>query len=1016
MSKLNPLRTFLRMLLIGSLILYSCKNKEEKPKIDYSALSDQEKRLPQNAMASMEVSKYLKMNLFASEPMIANPTNMAIDAKGRIWICEGRNYRNFRNPKNPYDKRGDRILILEDTDQDGVADTSKVFYQGEDINAALGIVVLGNKVIVSVSPNIFVFTDEDGDDVPDSKKNMFSSIEGVDHDHGAHAFIFGPDGRLYFNYGNAGQHLMSKEGDTIVDVHGEKIDNSGNSFREGMAFRSEMDGSNVEVLGNNFRNPYELAIDSYGGLWQSDNDDDGNRGVRINFLMEYGNYGYKDKITGANWRERRAGWSDSIPIRHWHLNDPGTVPNLLQTGSGSPCGMIVYEGDLLPDLYKNQLIHAEPGHNVVRSYIVDNDGAGYKAHIENLVISKDNWFRPDDVTVAPDGSLFISDWYDGGVGGHKAEDVARGRIYHLSTKNGYDPPKFDFSTGVGAAKGLLSDNMDVFYQSWQKLYSMGEAAEPFLNELIAKGGTAKAKALWLGAKIPSKVGKYINLTITDKNPKFRMQGIRMARYMATDKVTDYVTKVVNDPSAQVRREAAIALKYVGTPDAAQLWAELAVQHQVGDRWELEALGLGADQYADQYFQTWKNKVGDKWNNPAGDEIVWRVNAEATVPLLVDLIKDKNISPEKIPSYFRAFHFKEHPKKNQLLLSLLTLDHPQEKLIQAYALGQLDVAFVNSSTNNVQAVKMILPAIEGTPEWLMAVKKLKIKGQEKSLFRLITSNADIELRKEATAMLFNGAGSKFVTDYFSSNAPDSSKLQLMDILGGVNDGNAIDFLEKSLLEDKFSTSVMRKVVESLGNTGKGQDKLYDLLVTGKISEDYKTTAVLKLMTSRNAEIRKNAPSYLATSEEGYMDIAALENRDGNSKAGKLVYATYCASCHVADGAGIDFGPGLSDIGNKLSKSFLYSSIIYPSAGINFGYEGYNIKLKNGSALMGYILGKTENDITLKTMGATITEIPLKDIEKIEAMDKSLMPEGLDKVMKEQDLVNLVAYLETQKMKE
>src|SRR5690606_14704435 len=177
-------RSFI-LLFFTIILLVSCKTKEEKPAIDYNALPTQEKRLPENAMASMEVAEGLKMNLFASEPMIANPTNMAIDAKGRIWICEGRNYRLFANPDNPYDKKGDRILILEDTDHDGAADTSKVFYQGEDVNSALGIAVLGNKVIVSVSPDIFVFTDDNGDDVPDSKEVMFSGIEGVDHDHGA---------------------------------------------------------------------------------------------------------------------------------------------------------------------------------------------------------------------------------------------------------------------------------------------------------------------------------------------------------------------------------------------------------------------------------------------------------------------------------------------------------------------------------------------------------------------------------------------------------------------------------------------------------------------------------------------------------------------------------------------------------------------------------------------------------------------------------------------------------------
>ncbi len=216
-------------------------------------------------------------------------------------------------------------------------------------------------------------------------------------------------------------------------------------------------------------------------------------------------------------------------------------------------------------------------------------------------------------------------------------------------------------------------------------------------------------------------------------------------------------------------------------------------------------------------------------------------------------------------------------------------------------------------------------------------------------------------------------------------------------------------------DKFSYPLMRKVVESLGNTWDGQHILFDLLKSGKLKENYKTTAVLKLMSSGDEKIRTEAPKYLASEGKENTNIAALEKMEGDPNAGKAVFTTYCATCHVVNGAGIDFGPGLSDIGSKLSRSFMYSSIIYPSAGINFGYEGYNVKLKDGNVLMGYILGKTENDITLKMMGATTKEIPRKDIQNIEAMDKSLMTEGLDKVMKEQDLVNLVAYLETLRVK-
>lgn len=1004
------------ILFVALGIFNSCQ-ESTRAIADYGFLSEMDKRKPENALASMDVADGLQMALFASEPMIANPTNMAIDAKGRIWVCEGRNYRLFANPDNTYDDKGDRIMILEDTNGDGKADSSKVFYQGQDVNSALGIAVLGDKIFVSVSPNVFVFTDADGDDVPDSKEVLFTGIEGEDHDHGVHAFVFGPDGRLYFNYGNNGRQLLDNAGNIIKDIYGHEIRADGSPYREGMAFRMEMDGSNLEVLGYNFRNPYELAVDSYGGLWQSDNDDDGNRGARINYLMEYGNYGFKDKLTGSNWRERRPAWSEEIPKRHWHLNDPGTVPNLLQTGSGSPTGILVYEDKLLPEQYRNQLIHCEPGHNVVRAYILREKDAGYTATIQNLVKSRDNWFRPSDVTVAPDGSLFISDWYDGGVGGHKAADIVQGRIYHLSSKDGVEPNSFDFSTPEGVAAGLLSDNMDVFYQSWQKLHATGEAAQPHLQNIMNNGGSAMARALWLGAKIPGKAPEYIKIALADSDPKFRMQGLRMARYLDTENLEAHIASVVNDESIQVRREAAIALKHIGSPKAAELWTALANQHFDTDRWYLEALGIGADEHPELYFNAWKISVGDDWNNPAGKEIVWRVPAEASVPMLLAIIKDENVDATHLASYFRALSFKKHPKKNELVSALLTAKHPLEKEIRALAIGQMDEDFVNGSQKNIQMVKRILPNIEGTPEWILALKNLNLLDQKDALFRVVSnSTIDEDLRKEAASLLIKSGGNGLIAASLESDSPESDKMDLVGLLGSINDSLAVDLLLKSLAKEGLSFPLKRKSIEALGNTWGGRHKLYDLLKDGKLGEEYKTTAVLKLMNSWDAEIRKNAPKFIDGNSNETLDLEALVERKGNSGHGKEVYGTYCASCHMVGDSGTEFGPALSDIGNKLSKRFLYSNITQPSSGISFGYEGYSVKMKDGKTYSGYILSRTEDVLTLKMMGDTQEQIALTDIVELKAMENSLMTEGLHKVMSEEDLVDLVEYLSTLKIPE
>ncbi|SHG02451.1 putative membrane-bound dehydrogenase domain-containing protein [Arenibacter palladensis] len=1004
-------KTLVIIMALGSLA--SCK-EQPKANIDFLSLSEQEKRNPEYALAAMEVEEGLNLELFASEPMVTNPTNMAIDAKGRIWVCEAKNYRLFANPDNTYDDSGDRILILEDTNGDGKADTSKVFYQGEDINAALGIAVLGNKVIVSVSPKVFIFTDENGDDLPDSKEILFQGIEGVDHDHGVHAFVFGPDGRLYFNFGNNGKQLLDKNGEVVLDMHGQEIVGNGQHYREGMAFRMNMDGTNLEVLGHNFRNPYEIAIDSYGGLWQSDNDDDGNRGTRINYVMEYGNYGYRDLLSGASWRERRTGWHNDIPKRHWHLNDPGTVPNLLQTGSGSPCGILVYEDKMLPQKFQNQPIHAEPGHNVVRAYIIGESEAGYTAKIENLVKSKDDWFRPDDVTTAPDGSLFISDWYDGGVGGHKAEDIARGRIYRLSTGSDYKVADIDPKTEEGAVKGLLSGNMDLFYQSWQKLHSMGEAAQPFLTELREKGGIAKARALWLGLHIPTKSNDYIELALLDEDPKFRMQGIRMARFKGKESLEKYLSLLENDKSPQVRREAAIALRFIGTEAAAELWANLAVQHNTGDRWYLEALGIGADKFPELYFKAWRNKVGENWKSEAGKEIVWRIRAKESVPMLVSLIKDQTVLPTKLASYFRALDFKDHPNKDNYLMEMLGWNHPLKSQIQAYAIGQMDAKFVYSSPKHIKMVKEVLPKIEGTPEWIMAIKNLELKNQNEALFRVLANGSNTDIGKEAANLLLNNNGATLIDTFLHSQEPESSKIAVLERLNGISNPTAVALLKENIGSQDLGHALTRKMIETLGNTGAGQEELYQMLKEDRLAEDYKTTAVLKLMTSWNNEIRTNAPKFLSSQEDGALDISKLVELRGNASHGKEVYSTYCSSCHMAAGNGIEFGPELSDIGNKLSKQFLYSNIIYPSAGINFGFEGYSFRMNDGKTYTGYILSRTEDEITIKMMGGTQKTLELQDISEQESLEQSLMTEGLAHIMPEEDLVDLVAYLETLKV--
>jgi putative membrane-bound dehydrogenase-like protein len=629
--------------------------------------SDQERK-SENAVAGLAVGEGVQASLAASEPMLKSLTNIDVDHLGRIWVCEVVNYRKHKNDRT----EGDRILILEDTDKDGVVDTSKVFYQGRDIDSALGLCVLGNRVLVSAAPYVWEFIDQDGDDVPDSKRAILTKTGDPQHDHSVHSFVFGPDGKLYFNYGNTGHRLCDSSGTPIKDRWGRDINDSGKPYRQGMVFRCNQDLSDMEVLGHNFRNNYEISVDSFGSLWQSDNDDDGNRATRINFVMEFGNYGYTDEKNGAGWQVERTNWEQDIPSRHWHLNDPGVVPNLLITGAGSPTGITVYEGNLLPKRFHNQVIHCDAGPNVVRAYVTQPEGAGYSAKIENLAVGEfDRWFRPADVSVAPDGSLFVSDWYDPGVGGHNMEDMERGRLFRLAPPNTkYIVPKYDFTTAAGAVEALKSPNNAARYMAYQALIKMGGSSAAELNRLAQDANPRfRARAYWLLCKVGS-AAETVRLASKDSDANVRCTAIRIAR-QAKLATKDYVPALIQDSDPAVRREIAVALREDTSTEMPTYWVSLAKRYDGKDRWYLEALGIAATDRWDECLTAWLRISPDK-NSLASQRLMWRGRGAVAAQLQSELLRNGKLAEADVPAMFRALDLQDIESRTKALRSLLEL--------------------------------------------------------------------------------------------------------------------------------------------------------------------------------------------------------------------------------------------------------------------------------------------------------------------------------------------------------
>jgi putative membrane-bound dehydrogenase-like protein len=604
---------------------------------------------PEQSAAEVRTPPGLQATLWASEPMVTNPTNMTVDERGRLWILEAVNYRRALRNQSDHRPAGDRIVVLEDTDRDGRGDKVTVFDQSPEIRAPLGIAVLGNKVYVSQSPSLTVYTKDDQDRIV-NKEVLLTGFGGVDHDHGLHAVVFGPDGKYYFNHGNTGFSVTDRSGRTLQGSSYENVplNRPDAGYFQGVAFRMNPDGSNLEVLAQNFRNPYELTVDSFGNVWQTDNDDDGNAWTRLNYVMEGGNFGFFGPLH-RTWNADRGG--------HFHNELPGVVPNVLRLGPGSPCGLLLYEGRLLPGAFRGRLLHAEAGKRIVGSYTIIDDGAGFTATIEELAFGgADTWFRPSDVAVAPDGAVFVADWYDPGVGGHNMADPqgGRGRIYRIAPA-GHRPlvPALDLQSEQGLTEAFGSPTQAVRYLAHQAIVARGSAAAPMLQRLWRQSDPIlRARALWILGGLPTVGPAAIEEALRDRDPRFRILGLRVARLHGADMLAT-VAPLLRDSSPRVRREVALLLRdpdpvrmqppYLSTLQTAPpaRWLDammtLIAQYDGKDRWYLEALAIAARGREDAIYA--RLRAEGARQSGAAAQVVWALRPKSALPDLIATIND-----------------------------------------------------------------------------------------------------------------------------------------------------------------------------------------------------------------------------------------------------------------------------------------------------------------------------------------------------------------------------------------
>jgi quinoprotein glucose dehydrogenase len=404
----------------------------------------------QKAMKRFRVPPNFTVELFAAEPMLGNPVALCVDNDGRVFVSETHRYRTSvldirhymfmlendlanrtvedrmaeirKNFPNEWQKLGietEVIRLLEDRDHDGKADYSAVYADGFTTpmdGIASGVLAHDGKVWFTNIPNLWLLEGMDKDGHA-TKREVLSTGYGVRFSftgHDMHGLILGPDGRLYFSFGDRGAFVTTREGKTLAFSD------------EGAVFRCEPDGSHMEAFCRGLRNPQELAFDKFGNLFTGDNDSDQGDRERWEYLVDGADYGWR-----VGWQHNPLGKEHNpwLAEKLWVPYFPGQAAYILPPIANipdGPSGLAYYPGTGLPGKYEGHFFlcnfKGSAARSVVSSWAVTPIFAGFRMQDEQTFIGG---CQATDICFGPDSKMYFTEWGEGWEG------TGRGRVFTI---------------------------------------------------------------------------------------------------------------------------------------------------------------------------------------------------------------------------------------------------------------------------------------------------------------------------------------------------------------------------------------------------------------------------------------------------------------------------------------------------------------------------------------------------------------------------------------------------------